>query len=162
MTGRIAIAAALVLAAVVANAQQLPPGKWWRRTEVVQQLGLTAEQQDRLDEIFRSAASGLIDAKAEVEKAQVALRGEIDRADVQRQDVMRVAAHLNAARGALFERELAMLLDMRAVLSREQWNRMREHLDRMHDRERGRAMDRHAPRPRPGPGRSPAPRGRRP
>ena len=44
---------------------QLPPGKWWRRPEVINQLSLSEEQQGRLDRIFSSAANTLIDARGE-------------------------------------------------------------------------------------------------
>lgn len=160
MKRRIFIAAALIIAAGIAEAQQLPPGKWWRRAEVVQQLELTADQQERLDEVFRGAANDLIDAKAAVEKLQVALRGEIDRPQLRRTEIQRVAGELTAARGHLFERELMMLVDMRAVLNESQWNRLRQHLDRIKERDRrGPMQRRHDGERRPG--RPPAP-GRRP
>src|SRR5687768_11361787 len=153
MTRRFLVAAALLLAAGIAEAQHLPPGKWWRRDEVVRQLELTADQQQRLDDVFRDASDNLIDAKAAVEKLQVKLRGEIDRPVLRRADIQRIAAELNAARGRLFERELMMLVDMRAVLNESQWNRLRQHLDRMQERPQ-RPMD-----GRPGAKR---PQGRRP
>jgi hypothetical protein len=134
MTRRILIIAALFAATVVASAQQLPPGKWWQREAVVQQLQLTSAQQDRLDEIFRGAANDLIDAKAEVDKLQVALRGEIDRPQLRRQEIQRIAARLSEARGRLFEREMLMLVDMRGVLNDEQWRKMRVFLERAQDR----------------------------
>ena len=136
MTRRFLVAAALLACAAIAQAQQMPPGKWWRRAEVVRELQLSSEQQDRLDEIFRDAANDLIDARAAIEKLQVAIRAEIDRAQPRRQELQRVAAQLSDARGRLFERELMMLLDMRAVLNEQQWRRMRAHLDRMQDRPR--------------------------
>ena len=131
---RIVLAAALTLAAAFANAQQLPPGKWWQRPEIIRELQLTNEQQDKLDEIFRAAANGLIDAKGEVEKLQIALRGEIDRSQIRKAEVLRIAGQLNDARGKLFERELAMLIDMRTVLTDQQWQRMRQALDRIKER----------------------------
>jgi hypothetical protein len=82
---------------------------------------------------------------------QVALRGELDRPQIRRQEVMRIAAQLNDARGKLFEREIMMLLDMQGVLNSQQWNRLREHLDRVQGQ-----------RPRAGEGRPPMGRGRRP
>ncbi len=109
----------------------LPPARWWRRPEVVERLGITDDQQARLDQIFRSNASDLIDLKAEVDKSAVELRGELDQAQLNRQNIQRVAARLNAARSKLFERELMMLVEMRAVLSDTQWNRMRTALDNM-------------------------------
>jgi len=134
---RFVFAAALMAATFLAEAQQLPPGKWWRRDEVVRQLELTRDQQDKLDEVFRRAADDLIDAKANIEKLQVALRGELDRTQLRRQELQRLAAQLTAARGKLFEHELMMLADMRGILDQEQWTRLRTHLDRMQERQRG-------------------------
>ena len=133
----------LVAATLVVEAQQLPPGKWWRRDEVVRQLELTRDQQDKLDEVFRRAADHLIDAKANVDKLQIALRGELDRAQLRRQELQRLAAQLTQARGKLFEHELMMLADMRAVLTEQQWARLRAELERRRDR------DQQQPRPRP-------------
>ena len=136
MKRHVLVVAALLLAAAVVEAQHLPPGKWWRRPEVIRELSLTADQQERLDEVFRNAADDLIDAKAAVDKLQISLRGEIDRAQLRRTEIQRVVADLNAARGKLFERELMMLVDMRAVLNETQWNRLRQRLDEMQERNR--------------------------
>jgi hypothetical protein len=137
MKRRLVFAAALLAATFVAEAQQLPPGKWWRREEVVRQLELTRDQQNKLDEVFRAAADDLIDAKASVDKLQIALRGELDRTQLRRQELQRLAGQLTQARGKLFERELMMLADMRGILDQEQWTQLRTHLDRMQERMRG-------------------------
>lgn len=132
MTRRFLIAAALLVLgtfAQTAEAQHLPPGKWWRRPEIVRELELTRDQQSRLDEIFRAAADQLIDAKGEVEKLQISLRGELDRPQLRRAELQRIATALSAARGKLFERELMMLADMRGVLNEEQWVRIRTLLE---------------------------------
>jgi len=129
------LAATFTLASI-AEGQQMPPGKWWRREEVARQLELTRDQQDKLDEVFRNAANGLIDARADVEKLQIALRGELDRVQLRRQELMRVAGQLTVAKGKLFERELMMLADMRGILNDEQWNRLRTFLDRAQERMR--------------------------
>ena len=164
MTRRFLIAAALLIAAGVAEAQQLPPGKWWRRAEVIKELSLSADQQDRLDEVFRVAANELIDAKAAVDKLQIALRGEIDRTQLRRGEIERIGGQLHEARGRLFNRELMMLVDMRGVLNDNQWNRLRQHLERMQE-QRGerRRGDGQGPPPMGG-GRRPGggPGGRRP
>ena len=123
---------AIVVAAFAASAfAQLPPGKWWRRAEIVNQLGLSEDQQERLDAIYRSSANDLIDLRGAVEKENIALRGELDQVQLNRANIQRDAARLNEARGRLFLRELAMLADMRGVLTDQQWNRMRAQLDQM-------------------------------
>ncbi len=127
---RITFVLLALFAVSAAFAQPLPPGKWWRRQEIVQLLGLTEEQQDRLEVIFRANAIDLIDLKADVDKANIALRGELDRPVLDRAAIRRVAARLSEARGRLFDRELTMLVDMRGVLTDPQWNRMRNELQK--------------------------------
>lgn len=126
------ILAVIALFAFSSMAQaQMPPGKWWQRPEVVQELELTAEQRDKLDDAFRAAANELIDLKGDVEKLQIALRGELDRVQLRRPEIQRIAGQVSQARARLFERELMMLVDMRSVLTDPQWNKLRAHLDRM-------------------------------
>lgn len=123
---------AIVIAAFAASAfAQLPPGKWWRKPEIVANLELTADQQERLDGIFRASAPDLIDLRGAVEKENIALRGELDQPQLNRAKIQQIAARLNEARGRLFQRELAMLVDMRSVLSDQQWNRMRVEIDQL-------------------------------
>jgi Spy/CpxP family protein refolding chaperone len=122
---RLLLAAFVLVFATSAFAQNLPAGKWWRRPEIVQILNLAEEQQDKLEGIFRTASSDLIDLRGEVEKANINLRGDLDQAQLDRAAIRRDAQKLSEARGRLFERELTMLVDMRAVLNEAQWNRMR-------------------------------------
>ena len=126
---RIALAVLTLALASSAFAQaNLPQGKWWRRPEIVQILNLNEEQQDKLETIFRTASSDLIDLRGEVEKQNINLRGDLDQAQLDRAAIRRDAQKLSDARGRLFERELTMLVDMRAVLNEAQWNRMRSGL----------------------------------
>ena len=123
---------AVVLAAFAASAfAQLPPGKWWRRPEIVSTLELSADQQDRLDTIYRASANDLIDLRGSVEKENIALRGELDQSQLNRAKIQQIAGRLNEARGHLFQRELAMLVEMRSVLNDQQWNRMRAKIDQL-------------------------------
>jgi Spy/CpxP family protein refolding chaperone len=127
---RLLLAALLVVFAASAFAQNLPPGKWWRRAEIVQSLNLAEDQQNKLEAIFRTASSDLIDLRGEVEKQNIALRGDLDQSQLDRATIRRDAQRLSDARTRLFERELMMLVDMRAVLNDSQWDRMRSQLDR--------------------------------
>jgi Heavy-metal resistance len=143
VTRRIAVLALVLFAiASTAGAVDLPPGKWWRRPEIAQRLGLSDEQQNRLDAVFRASANDLIDMKAEVDKANVALRGELDQPRLDREAIRHAATRLNEARGRLFTRELMMLTDMRGVLTDSQWNTLRNELDRLGPRQQQRPQRR--------------------
>ncbi|HSY51291.1 MAG TPA: periplasmic heavy metal sensor [Thermoanaerobaculia bacterium] len=129
---RLVFAALTFAIATSAFAQaNLPPGKWWRRPEIVQSLNLAEDQQNKLEAIFRTASSDLIDLRGEVEKQNIALRGDLDQSQLDRATIRRDAQKLSEARARLFERELTMLVDMRAVLNDSQWSRMRNDLDKI-------------------------------
>lgn len=136
MIRKLLVAAALMVAAAVLEAQGPPPpggplphGKWWRRPEVAENLDLTREQQQKLDEVFNAASTELIDTKAEMRKLEIQLRSELERTQLRRQEIHRIATQLNAARGKLFERELMLLVDMRSVLEDSQWMRLQEEME---------------------------------
>ena len=133
MKTRLGLVIVVTLFAASMFAADLPPGKWWRRPEIVNQLALTPDQQTRLEGIFRRSASDLIDLRATVEKQNVALRGELDQPTLDREHIRAIAARLSDARTRLFERELMMLVDMRGVLTDVQWERMRTALEQRRD-----------------------------
>ena len=128
---KILLACAVLVVAASGFSADLPPGRWWKRPQIVNYLALSEEQQVRLEATFRRAAPLLIDAKATVDKESVALRSELDQVSPNRENVQKVAARLGAARSQLFEREVLLFVDMRAVLSDVQWNKLRTALDRM-------------------------------
>lgn len=127
------VSVALILAAffaTITEAQEsLPAGKWWKRPAVVRQLGLTTDQQDKLDSVFLRHANVLIDLRAEIDKRSLALRSELDRPQLDRQAIANLAQLIGDSRSRLFQQELAMLVDMRAVLTAEQWTRVRRVLN---------------------------------
>ena len=154
MTKRIALAALLMLVASAALAQlNMPPGKWWRKPEIIQVLNLSEEQQDRLDNVFAASFNDLVDLRGEVEKQSNALRVALDRPQLDREAVRQAAQKLNEAQGRKFQRELMMLVDMRGVLSDVQWNRMRNVLDRLSQQRQDRPFQQQEPmrpnRPKP-------------
>jgi Spy/CpxP family protein refolding chaperone len=146
---RILAALAILTIAATVSAADLPPGKWWRQPGIVQRLGLSEDQQNRLEGIFRTNASELIDLRGNVQKQSIALRGELDQPQLNRQNIQRIAAKLSEARARLFEHELMMLVDMRAVLTEVQWNQMRNVLDNLDDA-RARQGNNNRPGMRPG------------
>src|SRR6202171_4222192 len=99
---RIARALCALGFAASAFAADLPPGKWWRRPDMIQQLQLSDEQQTRLDAIFRVSADDLIDLRGGIEKANIAMRAELDQSQLDRQKIHTFAARLSELRGRLF------------------------------------------------------------
>jgi Spy/CpxP family protein refolding chaperone len=110
----------LFLVAVPA-ANQSQPSKWWNAEPIRRELGLTPEQSQTLEEIFQAAIptqrnlkKALDDAEAQFER----LVNERDKVAAAEQ-IQRV----EAARAELKKSHSLMLLEMRFVLTRDQWTR---------------------------------------
>ena len=123
----------LILVFAASAFAQVPPGKWWKRPEIIQRLELTDEQQSKLDGIFRGSANDLIDVKADMDKLAIALRSELDQPQLNRAAIKSIVTKLNEARSRKFEREVMLFVEMRSVLNDAQWTRMRADLDRMQE-----------------------------
>jgi Spy/CpxP family protein refolding chaperone len=126
----LALAAAAVAAtAATAQMPEVPPGKWWKRPAIVRELGLTAEQQEKLDAIFAKNRRDFIDLKADLEKRQLDVEELMSRKD---SDPKKVSAAIDAAeqaRAKLRKAVAMMILDMRGVLTEAQWKTVVERRD---------------------------------
>src|SRR5438552_12103474 len=96
-------------------------GKWWQNSEVAKKLQLSGGQTTQLDQIFYDHRLKLIDYGAEMEKEDLKLQTMLD-ADVPNEGQIDTQVdQVLSARGKL-EREFTMMnLDLRKLLSLEQW-----------------------------------------
>jgi Spy/CpxP family protein refolding chaperone len=112
----VAVAALLAFCAAPALAQR---GKWWQDERFRRELGLTAEQSTRLEEIFQKTQPTLRQRMQTLDKAE----DELDRL-VETGDDASVLQHVEVvetARGELNKTRTVMLLRMRRSLTADQW-----------------------------------------
>jgi len=100
-------------------------GKWWENSEIAKKLQLNDGQITQLDQIFYDHKLKLIDFGAEMEKQDLKLQSLLD-ADVPNYgQVESQVDQVLTARGKL-EREYTMMnLDLRKVLSLDQWRQLK-------------------------------------
>ena len=122
------IAAILVMAAplVGANEFDLPPGKWWENPRLVDHIGLSDDQQGQIREIVYAYAKRMIDLKADVDKAGVDLATTVDQQEFDPAPVRAAYAVFQTARHKLENERFEMLLEVRQVLTYEQWRKIEE------------------------------------
>lgn len=145
----------VVFTAPLAMAQNaglnMPRGKWWRVPRVVERLNILPAQQTRLDKVFDDAAPELIDMRADMQKKALALRDLLDATKLDAKAISQAADALSESRGKIFNREMAMMVDMRNVLDDTQWTMLRHALEqrgRQGSGERGPANQNQRQRPR--------------
>jgi periplasmic protein CpxP/Spy len=101
-----------------------PPGRWWMDPMLVQKLGLTADQQKRIDTLFQQSRIKLIDLSAGLQKEEALLEPLLE---ADRPDESQVLAQIDRVAQARAELEKAnarMLLGFRGVLTLEQWKKL--------------------------------------
>jgi len=126
------VLAIALLTASALGAQGIADGKWWKRPRIAQELALSTDQADKLEKIFAAAKPKLIDRRADFEKKQFDYDQAMQSDRVDRKALEGKIEAREQARAAL-QKELALMeLDMKAVLTTEQ----REKLVRMRENAR--------------------------
>jgi len=127
----IIIAVLAMAGPLAANDFDLPPGKWWENPRFADHVGLTADQQGEIREIVFAHARRMIDLKADVDKAGLDLAESVDQQDFDPALVRAAYAVFQTSRQKLENERFEMLLEVRLVLSYEQWQKIEEIKQRM-------------------------------
>lgn len=101
--------------------QDMPDGKWWYNPQMVQRLGLTKDQQRRIEDIFQQNRLKLIDLTARLEREQATLDPLISSDRPDESKVLAQFDRVAEARMALEKANARMLWGFRSVLSADQW-----------------------------------------
>jgi periplasmic protein CpxP/Spy len=123
--------AAMAAASVAQPAPPAPPAgiktsvvQWWKQRFTIEQIHLTPDQQKKIDDVFQQFRVKLIDSTAALDHEeaimdQLMMADPPDSAKVRPQ-IDRVAQ----ARAELEKINANMLLGMRLLLSKEQWENL--------------------------------------
>lgn len=99
-------------------------GAWWKNSDVVARLQLSQEQVKKISQTFLDHRLNLVDLRADVEKQELRMQPLLD---VDQPDQTKVGAQIDlitAARGRLEKENAMMMLDIRRLLSVEQWKKL--------------------------------------
>ena len=114
----LALAAALIWTSLPLTAQGF---KWWQSDKYKKELGLTADQTRRVEDVFQKALPTLKVQKTALDEAEAKFERLVERGDDA--TVMEQVNLVEAARADLNKTRTMMLLSMRKVLTREQWTK---------------------------------------
>jgi Spy/CpxP family protein refolding chaperone len=108
----------------VLYSQNLPPGKWWRLEPVIRELGLQNSQIEEIETLFRQNAKTMIDLKAAVEKEQVDLGALMDSDSPDKEKILAQLDRVESARARMARTMTSILVDVRRIISLEQWRKL--------------------------------------
>ena len=119
--------AAGLLAAGIAVLAQSP----FRNPKVAQALNLTAEQQQKLEDLRYQHRKDLADLRRDMELKRLNLERELDKDAPDPAVVDRLLDEQTALRGRMNKARVHQIQDMKTILTPEQWSKVR---DRMRER----------------------------
>lgn len=102
-------------------------GMWWKNPEVAARIGLTAEQQKRIGDLFLQSRVQLIHMHASLQEEQLLLEPLLDATPLDEAKAMAQIDKIADTRADLEKANAKMLLDIRGVLTADQWTKLRNH-----------------------------------
>lgn len=107
--------------------EMLPFGMWWKNPDVAARIGLTAEQQKRIGDLFLQSRVQLIHMHASLQEEQLLLEPLLDATPLDEAKAMTQIDKIADTRADLEKANAKMLLDIRGVLTADQWTKLRNH-----------------------------------
>jgi hypothetical protein len=111
------------LAAAAAVAQNRANVPWWN-SPVTSELGLSTAQSQKIHQIVRSYRDRLLDARNSVQKAEGELEDVLNEPEVSVDDSKPIIERLALARANSSRVFLEMSVQLRSVLTLEQWRQL--------------------------------------
>lgn len=114
-------------AAASRNALQFGPvGRWWDDRSVAHQIGLSSQQQKKMDSIFNANRAAIVESYKAFVKAQNNLEKVNKSAAADKTAVFAAVDAVNQARSALQKNTLAMLMQIRDQMDSAQIEKLQK------------------------------------
>ena len=139
--------AALVLMAGVSQAQVSRSFFPWWEMGFNRDLNLNEQQQQQIREILRENRSKMIDLRAALEKTEGEVEDLFEDGNVDQRKAAEVVERMVSARDGMTRQFTLMSLQMRRILTNEQWKELQSRRSRFENMRRGGGAPGGPPRP---------------
>jgi Spy/CpxP family protein refolding chaperone len=116
---------ALLVMPNLADAQDMPAGKWWYNPRVVKALNLTKPEVRQIDRLYAQNRRQLIQLKANVEREQLELDNLLGRKNSDDAAVNKQFRQLEKARAELSNARLQFVLGVRDIIGPERFQQLK-------------------------------------
>jgi periplasmic protein CpxP/Spy len=100
-------------------------GRWWDNPNLAKDLNLTADQTQKMNDIFQQSRLKLIDLHASLQKEEATLEPLINADTPDEGKVLAQIDRVAQARAELEKANARMLLSVRQVLTADQWAKLK-------------------------------------
>lgn len=122
-------------------------GRWWDDPQTAQKVGLSADQQKKMDDIMQQNRLKLIDLNANLQKQQTIMQPLIEAEQPDEGKILAQIDSIAQARAELEKANARMLLGIRQVMTPDQWTKLKALREEKRDewKSEGRGMMRRGP-----------------
>jgi Spy/CpxP family protein refolding chaperone len=110
-----------------------PPGRWWDDAGYIKKLGLSDDQQKKMDDIFNSNRLKLIDQFAALQKEEAIMEPLVSADPPDEGKLLAQIDRVAQARAELEKANARMLLGLRRQLTHEQFLKLKAERPPMHE-----------------------------
>jgi len=100
-------------------------GRWWDNPKVAEDLNLTADQKQKMDDVFQQNRLKLIDLHASLQKEEATLEPLISADAPDETKILAQIDKVAQARAELEKSNARMLLSVRQLLTADQWTKLK-------------------------------------
>jgi TonB family protein len=101
-------------------------GKWWKNSEIVNNLQLSEAQVNRIEQTFLHHRPALSDLYEKLQRREFELKMLMKADPINESKILSQIELVAASRTALEKANSSMLLDLRKDISKEQWEKLQE------------------------------------
>ncbi|MFZ1986908.1 MAG: periplasmic heavy metal sensor [Desulfatitalea sp.] len=118
----LAIASGLI--AVAAQADGSFRGKWWATPQIAQELQLTTDEIQRLDDAYDAAHLRMIDLKSNADIERTKLRTLLEQHDLDETAALEQNRRKQEARAQLSEERFKFLFEVRKIIGHDRFTKL--------------------------------------
>ena len=104
----------------------MPPGRWWRLPKVAEELQITEDETQALDDAFISFRRNAIDLKGDIEKQRLELDIILDKEPFDEAAALKQFEKIDAARSAMAYKRFEVLLQVRKILGQNRFELLKQ------------------------------------
>ena len=108
--------------------------RWWHKPDYVQQLTLSDDEVQRMDEAYETARIKMIEIKSKIEIERIKLRALMEQKKYSETAVLEQHRKQEAARSKLSEERFRFLLDVRSIVGHDRFIKLLEIQDERRQR----------------------------
>ena len=107
----------------------LPPPEWWRDPQLANALNLSTDQTNALEKIAKDAGDDADKIERDSGVAMRDLRSLLESEKPSEADIVTAGTRIRTMRDEVFDRQVKLLAAERAVLTKDQWQKLQDNLN---------------------------------